>query len=47
LRDHGVGVLMAHIHPAHAASTSVARALGLAPTDVIADGEVRWQGLPR
>lgn len=38
----GVGLFIAHIHPAHDASMAVARALGLTPTDQIAAGEVRW-----
>jgi RimJ/RimL family protein N-acetyltransferase len=42
LRDHGVPDVTAHIHPAHAASARVAVKLGLAPTDVVVDGEVRW-----
>jgi RimJ/RimL family protein N-acetyltransferase len=44
LREVGVGRLRAHIHPEHAASISVARSLGLRATDVIVDGEVRWEG---
>lgn len=36
-------VLVAHIHPDHAASAAVARALGLRPTGVVVDGEVRWE----
>lgn len=32
----------AHIAPGHIASESVARHLGLAPTDVTLDGETRW-----
>lgn len=40
----GVRVLVAHIHAGHAASMAVARALGLAPTDVVERGEVRWTG---
>lgn len=36
-------VLVAHIHPEHAASAAVARALGLAPTGIVVDGEVRWE----
>jgi RimJ/RimL family protein N-acetyltransferase len=32
----------AHVHPAHVASQRVARAAGLAPTDRIVGGEVRW-----
>lgn len=36
-------VLVAHIHPDHAASAAIARALGLRPTGVVVDGEVRWE----
>jgi RimJ/RimL family protein N-acetyltransferase len=43
LREGGVGTVRAHIHPDHAASAAVARRLGLAPTDVRVDGEVRWE----
>ncbi|QOD43694.1 GNAT family N-acetyltransferase [Clavibacter zhangzhiyongii] len=43
LREEGVGVVRAHIHPDHAASEAVARRLGLAPTDERVDGEVRWE----
>ncbi|HEU5485252.1 MAG TPA: GNAT family N-acetyltransferase [Microlunatus sp.] len=43
LRAHGVDVLIAHIHPDHSASAHVARALGLAPTGDVVDGEIRWQ----
>jgi RimJ/RimL family protein N-acetyltransferase len=43
LRDDGVGVVRALIHPDHAASAAVARRLGLAPTDERVDGEVRWE----
>ena len=35
--------LVAHIHPDHAASAAVARALGLAPTGAVVDGELRWE----
>lgn len=38
-----VGVVVAHIHPDHTASAAVATAAGLRPTDVIEDGEVRWE----
>jgi len=34
--------LVAHVHPEHQASMRVAERLGLAPTDVIVDGEIRW-----
>lgn len=44
LRDRGVASLTAHVHPEHAASNEVARAVGLAPTQTIVDGEVRWAG---
>jgi RimJ/RimL family protein N-acetyltransferase len=43
LREEGVSCLRAHIHPDHAASVAVARSLGLRATDVIVDGEVRWE----
>ncbi len=39
----GVPRLVAYIHPEHAASMGVARALGLAPTDDRVDGEVVWE----
>ncbi|MFE6775850.1 GNAT family N-acetyltransferase [Streptomyces sp. NPDC057702] len=42
LRAQGVTHLVASIHPEHGASGAIARALGLAPTDVVVDGEVRW-----
>lgn len=40
----GVGGVIAHIHPEHAASNAVARRCGLRPTDEVVDGEVRWTG---
>jgi RimJ/RimL family protein N-acetyltransferase len=43
-RRHGVGVLLAHVHPDHHASQAVARALGLTRTGTWHDGEERWQG---
>jgi RimJ/RimL family protein N-acetyltransferase len=43
LREEGVGILRADIHPDHAASEAVARRLGLAPTGARVDGEVRWE----
>ncbi len=42
LRDPGTTVI-AHIAPGHTASESVARRLGLLPTDVVHEGETRWQ----
>lgn len=44
LRESGLGPIVAHIHPDHDASGAVARRLGLTPTDLIVDGEVRWAG---
>jgi RimJ/RimL family protein N-acetyltransferase len=44
LRERGVGVLIADIHPDHASSIGVALAVGLAPSTEIVDGEVRWIG---
>jgi RimJ/RimL family protein N-acetyltransferase len=43
LRGHGVSSVVAHIHPHHDASMAVARSVGLAPNDVIKDGELRWE----
>jgi len=44
LRDRGVRRLVADVHPEHTASQRVAQAIGLAPTDEVVDGEVRWAG---
>lgn len=44
LRQQGVEVVMAHVHPQHSASIAVARAIGLQPTETVVDGEVRWHG---
>ena len=43
LTEDGVRVIDAHIHPDHAASAGVARAIGLTPTPTFVDGEVRWE----
>lgn len=43
LRGQGVESFRAHVHPDHVASAAVARSLGLRPTDVRVDGEVRWE----
>jgi RimJ/RimL family protein N-acetyltransferase len=40
----GIASLTAHVHPDHAASAAVARAIGLAPTRTVVDGEIRWAG---
>jgi RimJ/RimL family protein N-acetyltransferase len=44
LRGRGVTRFVAYIHPDHGASAAVARHLGLAATDELRDGEVRWVG---
>lgn len=44
LRQNGVAALIAHVHPDHRASIGVARRVGLAPTNVMVGGEVRWTG---
>jgi len=46
LKAHGVGLVVAYVHPAHAASQAVTRKLGLRPTALIEDGEIRWQSFP-
>ncbi|MFC5928832.1 N-acetyltransferase [Cryobacterium melibiosiphilum] len=43
LNEHGVTGFAANIHPEHGASGAVARRLGLHPTAVVVDGEVRWE----
>ncbi|MGW6915102.1 GNAT family N-acetyltransferase [Kitasatospora sp. NPDC054939] len=43
LGEQGVCTVVAHVHPDHAASSVVAAAAGLAPTDGWQDGEVRWE----
>lgn len=43
LPDQGVSVVRAHIHPAHEASRSVARAVGMSPTETVVEGETRWE----
>lgn len=44
LRNHGVTHLAAHIHPAHDASSRIARALGLTATGTVSDeGEILWR----
>lgn len=43
LQQQGVEVVIAHVHPQHPASIAVARTVGLAPTSIVVDGEVRWQ----
>ena len=44
LRRRGVHRFMAHIHPGHEASIGVARSLGMSPTNIQVDGEIRWAG---
>lgn len=43
LMEREVDTVVAHIHPDHAASASVATAAGLRPTERWEDGEVRWE----
>ncbi|MEV0254466.1 GNAT family N-acetyltransferase [Streptomyces sp. NPDC050732] len=47
LARHGVRTVVAHVHPGHGASAAVARAAGLAATDVVQDGEIRWEAALR
>jgi RimJ/RimL family protein N-acetyltransferase len=46
LRESGVDVLIAHIHPENRPSIGVARNLGLRPTTTVYDGELRWTSSP-
>ncbi|MGO1182961.1 MAG: GNAT family N-acetyltransferase [Micrococcaceae bacterium] len=39
----GVSLLVAYIHPANLPSIGVAKNLGMAVTDVVVDGESRWE----
>lgn len=47
LQAAGVELIVAHIHPDHTASASVASAAGLRRTDHIQDGEYRWENYNR
>ncbi|MEV5979363.1 GNAT family N-acetyltransferase [Streptomyces sp. NPDC052114] len=47
LTRQGVRTFVAHVHPDHGASAAVARAAGLAATDVVQDGEIRWESAAR
>jgi RimJ/RimL family protein N-acetyltransferase len=38
-----ISAVVAHVHPEHTASAAVAAAAGLRRTDVVEDGEVRWE----
>lgn len=42
IRSRGSVAVIAHVHPAHAASAAVARGVGLVPTTTVVDDEVRW-----
>ncbi|MEU1151188.1 GNAT family N-acetyltransferase [Streptomyces sp. NPDC005863] len=43
LAARAVHTVVAHVHPDHGASAAVARAAGLTATDVVQDGEIRWE----
>lgn len=43
LRKQGVTLLQAHVHPDHPSSQRVAGATGMSPTEIVVDGETRWQ----
>ena len=40
--DDTVDLIVAHVHPDHAASAAVAAACGLARTEDVVEGEIRW-----
>ena len=44
LRERGVTRVVADVHPQHAASQRIATRLGMAPTEEVVDGEIRWSG---
>lgn len=47
LTAHGVGTVVAHVHPEHAASEAVAQRCGFEPTgETDDDGEQRWELRP-
>jgi RimJ/RimL family protein N-acetyltransferase len=41
--DDKADVIIAHVHPDHAASAAVAAGCGLVPTDELVEGEIRWR----
>ncbi len=44
LAGRGVRRVVAHIHPDHEASQRIAARLGMVPSGVVVEGEVRWDG---
>lgn len=44
LRSESAVMIIAHVHPDHRASAAVATAVGLSPTAIVEDGEIRWEG---
>jgi RimJ/RimL family protein N-acetyltransferase len=42
LREQGVTVIVAHVHPDHLASGAVAASIGLTRTGELFEGEIRW-----
>ena len=44
LRGQGIEHFVAHVHPEHRASQRVAARIGLAPTGMEVEGEIRWTG---
>lgn len=43
LRRHGIARLAAHVHPDNEPSAAVARHVGMHVTDMVLDGEQRWE----
>jgi RimJ/RimL family protein N-acetyltransferase len=43
----GAGAIIAHVHPDHVGSATVAGRAGLAPTDRFVDGEREWRRVVR
>ena len=43
LRGQGVAMVVAYVHPEHAASIAVAQSIGLRAMSEVVDGEIRWE----
>lgn len=44
LAEQGIDTVVAYIHPGHGSSKHIATRLGMFPTRIVVDGEIRWTG---